>query len=546
VQPSDADKPDGTLWIDAVQFENGKTASPYQPRNELEAQIDTGAIGNILTDPAKGLRFRLRAYNASKEANALKGRLSVTDFWDRTVWEEKPDLTVGPQQSIERPYSVLPGRQGFFRVRWEPEGGLAQNIRCAVIEPYKQDDSLLGFNHAFGQEFVLHLAHEAGLRWWRDWSAHWNSVQPKQGGPFDFTLPDVNVNYILGAGGRLVVLLPSSTAAWAADPEAVQALKGHRQQDARGGEQSVRATIALKPARLEDFAEYVRATVNHYQGRVTDYEILNEPLYTSYALPSTNGYKMADYIAMLKTAYQAAKSADPHCTVIGGNACPPSNKFEDEFIEQGGLEWCDIHNYHWYPVRQRAEGIEPAFKMRREQMKEHGQAKPIWVTEFGIYAEDDPPFTPFRVGDETMNETVRPDELTASSDMVQLITMMCANGVRKVFFHAGGGGSLHDTSAGNIFFEYGGAPRKMYAAMAVLARLLGPDFEFVRKWDKPEGIHAYEFRAQGKTVVIVWTRTSKVSKLEVPQGFQAFDLMGNSLDKNEAVPTEVPLYLVGK
>ena len=41
----------------------------------------------------------------------------------------------------------------------------------------------------------------AGLRWWRDWSTHWDTVQPKQGGPFDFSLPDLDVNYILGAQG---------------------------------------------------------------------------------------------------------------------------------------------------------------------------------------------------------------------------------------------------------------------------------------------------------------------------------------------------------
>ena len=76
--------------------------------------------------------------------------------------------------------------------------------------------------------------------------------------------------------------------------------------------------------------------------------------------------------------------------------------------------------------------------------------------------------------------------------------MMCANGVRKVFFHAGMRWRVARRHGGYIFFEYGGAPRKMYPAVAVLARLLGPDFEFVRKWDKPEKVHAYEFRSRGR------------------------------------------------
>jgi hypothetical protein len=47
-------------------------------------------------------------------------------------------------------------------------------------------------------------------------------------------------------------------------------------------------------------------------------------------------------------------------------------------------------------------------------------------------------------------------------------------------------------------------------------------------------------------VVVLWTRKSDAMKLDVPPGFQAFDLMGNPLDNNEVIPTSVPLYLLGK
>ncbi len=453
------DKGERTIWIDALQLEQGTAASPYQPRAELEAQVETGVTGNIFTDPGKGLRFQLRTYNASQQAKSLKGRLSVTDFWGRTAWEEKAELKVGPQQLTERPYAVLPGRQGFFRLHWEPEGGLAQSIRCAVIEPYKEDESLFGFNHAFCQDFLLSLSHQAGLRYWRDWSDQWETVQPKQGGAFDFSLPDSQINRVLADKGRSLVLLPSPSAIWAAasDPERMKTFQDRLQKGQSNQENYRRAVTAFKPKRLEDFAEYVRATVKHYHDRVAGFEILNEPLFTSYSLPENYGYKTSDYIEVLKTAYQAAKSADPQCTVIGGIACFPGKEWIDQFIEQGGLQWCDVTNYHWYPGRQRAESAESAFAMRWEQMKKRGQAKPIWVTEFGLYAEDDPAFTPFRVGDETMTDAMRPDELTASSDMVQLVAMMLANGARKVFYHAGTCQGLRDSSAGNIFFEYGGA-----------------------------------------------------------------------------------------
>jgi hypothetical protein len=538
-----------TLWLDAAQFERGTAASPFHPRAELEAGIETGVTGNLFTDPAAGLRFRLRAYNDAKESKPLRGRLCVTDFWDRTVWEEKPDLVVAPGQAAERAYAVLAGRRGFFRIHWQPEGGLEQTLRAAVIEPSGEPDAIFGFNHAFGQDFVLPLAHQAGLRWWRDWSTKWETVQPQRGAPFDFHWPDLQINRVLERQGRMVVLLPYPSATWsAAVPPAVTRFLDERR--AKGGldpESARQAVISSKPQRLEDFAAYVKAVVKHFRGRTSYYEILNEPLYTHYALPSYgHGYKLADYLDVLRTAYQAAKAADPKCTVIGGIAYEPGRDLQQQFIAQGGLDCCDATNYHLYPTRQRPEAVEKAFQARWEQMEKRGQAKPIWVTEFGLYAEDDPVSLPARFGDPAMQNAMRPDERTAAADLVQWAAVMFAHGVRKIFYHAGICQGFHESSMGNMFFEYGGTPRKMYPAVAALARLLGPDFQFVRKWTEPAWLTAYEFRSRGRAVVILWTRKADAPKLALPPGFQALDLMGNALEGKDVLPTAVPLYLVGE
>ncbi len=52
--------------------------------------------------------------------------------------------------------------------------------------------------------------------------------------------------------------------------------------------------------------------------------------------------------------------------------------------------------------------------------------------------------------------------------------------------------------------------------------------EFVRKWERPEGLWAYEFKSRGRTVVIAWARRADFV-LEVPAGMEALDLMGNPL-----------------
>jgi hypothetical protein len=363
-------------------------------------------------------------------------------------------------------------------------------------------------------------------------------------------MPDVQINRVLDRQGRMLVLLPYPGAGWSAShyPKAVEELR-RQVQEGKGSSYELRqAIIAAKPDRLEDFAEYVRATVGHDHARVAHYEILNEPLYTHYALPNTAqgyAYKVSDYIDVLRTAYRAAKAVDPACTVIGGIACPPEAGWVGRFIEQGGLEWCDVMNYHMYPTRRRPETVEPALQEHCRQMRNRGQVRPIWVTEFGLYAEDDPVTLPAHAGDLTMDDAMRPSERIAAADLVQWAAVMFAHGVRKAFYHAGVCQGYHQASIGNIFYEYGGLPRKMLPAVAVLARLLGPEFQFVRKWDKPAWLSAYEFRSRGRPLVILWTRKPDAPPLDVPQGFRAVDLMGNAIDGRRITVGEEPVYLVG-
>ena len=535
-----AQKPEGTLWLDAIQWEQGKEPSPYRLREPLEAQVETEKLGNVFTDLQAGLAFRLRAYNAAETAQSLSGTLILSDYLDRPVWRQEVTQPIEARQAAQIEYDrVLVGQRGFFRLQWQPEHGLVQTLRCAVVEPSPEPDSLFGMNHAFSWEFLLRLSHVAGIRWWRDWSVKWHTVQP-QPGEFDFHVPDAQIQRVLDTQGRVLVLLPFPSAPWAAKPDMEKVKAG------AGNDRYLqqRLVVACKPQRLEDFAAYVRAAVEHYRGRTRVFEILNEPLYTDYAVPSSFGYTTADYISLLRTAFETAKAADPACIVIGGIASPPDSKWIDEFIEQDGLRWCDVMNLHLYPHRGSPDAYEAAFRTCWEHVKAKGSTQPIWVTEIGCYGQDDPPFTPFNVGDSSMNSALRPNESRASADLVKFAAILLATGTRKIFYHAGTCNALNQSSAGNIFFEYGGAPRKQYAAQAALSRLLGPDVEFVRKWTEPAWLQAFEFRSRGRTVTVLWARKTGASALTIPQGCHALDLMGNRLPGPEVVPGAVPMYWV--
>ena len=533
--------PDGTFWLDAVQFERGRKASEYRPGKIIESCIETPKSGNVFANASDGLSCTLRAFNHGNEKGILRGKLTLHDFRDRSVWEKRVRAEIPPHSHKALEYAnVSAGRQGFYRLRWEPVNGTAQELRCAVIEPYKRQDSVFGMNHAYSWDFLLNLAHQAGVRWWRDWSVKWDTVQPQPDG-FDFSVPDAQINRVLEAGGNVLVLLPFPSSTWASEADMQKA-----EEEAAGNRYlKHRLQVAWKPENVEHWADYVRATVNHYKDRVGTYEILNEPLFTTYSVPARFGYSMPDYLDLLRTAREAARDADADCRIIGGTSCPPTVHWLTKFVKQEGLQWCDVTKYHMYPSAAWPESHESALHEARKLMQQE-EGTSIWFTEFGLYADDDPPCMPYAAGDATMNRAMRPNELQAAADMVRFAAIFCAYGVRKIFYHAGTCAEFHRSSAGNVFFEYGGEPRKQYAAQAALSHLLGPDFRFVRKWENPESVTAYEFHSGGRKVVILWTRERNVIDFRIPRGLQALDLMGNPLDGPILELDDIPIYLVSQ
>ena len=532
---------EATVWIDAVQFEPGGRATPYAPRSAVETRIVTDRAGNVFTDPEAGLTVSVEAFNAGDENATARGRMHVTDYRDRTIWEGQAELKLGAGQHARLSRKGIPaGRRGFFRVHWQPEGGLEQNLRCAVIEPSAGPDASFGMNHAFGWRFLLELSHAAGLRWWRDWSVKWQTVQPEPDG-FDFSAPDAQIDRCLEAGGQVLVLLPFPSARWASSPDrkAMEEVAGARPWIMD------RLPMSFKPDDIAGWRRYVRESVAHYWPRVRVFEILNEALYTHYSLPARAGYTVDDYMELLRAAYEEAKKVAPECRIVGGFGAGPERNYLEEFIQKGGMQWCDVLNYHRYPSKGWAENFEPGLRDRWEQLVRRGETRPIWMTEFGIYADDDPPVTPPSAGDATMNNAMRADELEGAADLVRYAAIMRAYGVTKVFYHAGTTRGFREPNAGNVFFEYGGAPRKQYAAIAALSRLMRADAEFVKKWTEPEWLTAYEFRAGDRSFTIAWTREGP-RPLPVPDGYHALDLMGNPIGQGQVQLDAVPAYLVAK
>ena len=534
----------GRLWVDAVQLERGERATPYEPRQAVESYLESGVPGNVFLDVAQGAALRLRAYNDRGEAQTVRGTLAATDFFDRACAEQAVELAV-PARSAAAAHvaNVGRGQRGFYRVQWTA-GSIRQMLRCAVIEPLGAEltDSPLGFNHAFPWDFLVRQARHAGILWWRDWSAKWDTVEPEPG-RFDFRVPDEQIRRLLRLDSQVEVLLPFPSASWSSTARREEVERAARKDRYLRS----RLPMAFAPRNLEDFGRYAAEVVRRYRREqprgVTHYQILNEPVYTSYALPRQFGYTLADYLRLLETAYRAMKGADPACQVVGGISANPRSDLTLQFLTQGGLRWVDVVDLHLYDSPRPVESYQEPFRAYADLMRAHGGPKPVWISEWGCYADDDPPCFPHTVGDETMNRCRWPSERAAAEHIVKFTAISFACGVRKIFFHAGTCGTINGPDAGGVLFEYGGAPRKMYPAVSALARLLGVPQEggqVVRR----EGRWACVFRTADRAVAVAWHEGGETQPLTLAPQVTAYDILGNELPAGQAAASGSPIYLV--
>ncbi|MBI5396329.1 MAG: carbohydrate binding domain-containing protein, partial [Verrucomicrobia bacterium] len=108
-----------TLWLDAVQLERGERASDYAPRAAVESFIETAAPGNTFTKPGDGATLTVQACNDGDRGQTVRGKLAVTDFYDSTVFENQPAVTVPAHSRASNSVrGVRKHRQGFFRAPW--------------------------------------------------------------------------------------------------------------------------------------------------------------------------------------------------------------------------------------------------------------------------------------------------------------------------------------------------------------------------------------------------------------------------------------------
>lgn len=524
---------EATLWLDAVQLEKSDQATDFAPRAPVEVALSTDKPSHVFST-GEPVELKAAICNQTEADAKATVSLSVSDFFDEPVGEAPLDLSAPPKgtASVAFPLPMIK-KKGFYRVAATVTAGGATRthvVRIVVIDPYREKDSFLGVNHAFPWDSLMKLKQLGGAMWTRDWSLKWSDVEPEKG-RFDFSETDYQINRPIQLGDQVLGLLPFPSSTWSSTAPTNEKVKSE--------DLGERARIAFMPRDMREFETYVVKTVTHYKDRIKYWEIMNEPLYTSYALPMSSGHQPKDYVAILKCAYEAIKRTDPTAKVIGGIAYPDGPLFEQIF-DLGALDYMDYLNTHTYPKARPPEKTQQELDHLNQLMDAKGKRKQIWCTEYAYYADDDMPGRPmiFEM------PFVKTEKLCAAY-MVRINAIMLGNGATKLFYHAGTCGTANGLNFEGFLFKYAG-PRKLYAALSAMANLFGPDTKPMGKIEAPEGGWGFLYENPRRALAVAW-RTGKENRtlLVKDDRLQVLDIQGNPMDRREIALNEFPVYVVG-
>jgi hypothetical protein len=171
------------------------------------------------------------------------------------------------------------------------------------------------------------------------------------------------------AAGIRVIMMVDDTPCWASSAPASLLRKCLPEQQS--------AANAWPPTEPSAFASFVASLAQRYGSDLEAIEIWNEPDQAN-ELYFAGPEKPARYAALLRAAYPAIKSANPHVLVLGGAIVGDSGKFLRALYASGIKGYYDGLAVHFYTLS------VAALRYIHEVQIANGDSTPLWLDEFGF------------------------------------------------------------------------------------------------------------------------------------------------------------------
>ncbi|KAF0815394.1 hypothetical protein IGB42_00475 [Andreprevotia sp. IGB-42] len=270
-----------------------------------------------------------------------------------------------------------------------------------------------------------------GVRIWSgaSQSVTWKDIEPTSGN-FNFSLLDQHVANAKSRNMDVLYTLGQAPG-WASARPAEQANMG------KGA--------AAEPSDMSFWSRYVGTVAARYRGKISAYEVMNEPRIPEAILPYSPGFfsgSTDQLVHMTQLARDAIKAEDPNALVV----CPPMDggdlgvKRLDYFLSHGGGQYCDAIGFHFYLKTQTVAEFNTLLAGVRSAMVRNGVGNlPIWDTEIGVLVAQSGTNVVPRSPSGALSTVL--DEKDAAALMLKLVLASQVGGIARTYWFA------HDSSS---------------------------------------------------------------------------------------------------
>lgn len=310
----------------------------------------------------------------------------------------------------------------------------------------------------------------------------------------------------------------------------------------------------FRPVDMKDFENYVSKVAARYQGVIDDWFVWNEPWIVAWWAVGfdrnsieNNGYvtsrnPQADFAAMMKSAYRAAKKANPNAKISGFNTTggTTGERWTKGVYDAGGLAFCDTVDFHFYTPRVTGypeDACEEAFHDAVDYIrKRNGRiGKPVYMSEgqgaSGGGVSGDNSMRYAGLYKHTLPWENKEDYTSMADRNVRYLLSMLRLGVQKIFLYSAHCYTDFSTAPNFlVLFCADGSPHPMLVAHSAMARRL-ETMKFVRIKKLRDDLWACLFSNGKKSVAVISGRYSAGNTrvdCSLKQG-KAVDLYGNAL-----------------
>jgi len=320
----------------------------------------------------------------------------------------------------------------------------------------------------------------ANVKWIRE-DFVWQQIEPTKGS-FDFSVYDNIVDDALANGFNILGICAPGGAEEYANPWSSGSASPNTDEH------------------YQDYADFVAALVQRYKGKVTHWEIWNEPDGEEYWKPQPN---VIDYVSLLKRAYTTAKEVDPSVKIVGmGGVDSGNTNYISTAFQNGALDYMDIISVHPY-------GDSAIFEASTQYqnldvienlISTYGASTPIWATEVGYF---------------TYDEGV--DEDRQAELLVRVYLSLLSKGVKNVFWYNLADDPNYAPVGDNSvphpgLFDGNLSPRKTYYSYKTMATLL-EGHEFSKEYNLGETCKAVLFEnSTAENVLVLWTYGEQIDE----------------------------------